>query len=82
MGSYHIPKETEIIPYVTKEKRAGTPWLSSIDVDFDEKEILERLNYENHDNKKVNQYLRLSLGENPSPYDSYLVETSKVNQSK
>ena len=76
--SFRIPVGSEIIPYSSKTGQRGMPRLTSIEVHFMEKDILEKIELENDDNQSTQSYCCLSLGENPSPFDCYLIAENSL----
>ena len=73
---YRLPVSSEIIPYSTQSKHTGGSVLSSVEVDFDEMDILSRVSRRVHGEEI--EYICLSLGENPSTFDSYLCKVIDV----
>lgn len=75
---YHLAINTLIIPYSGKEQKTGTPYEASVAFDFGKEDVIETLEIKSPSGD-INQYFRLPLGDNPSPYDSYLVLVSDVS---
>lgn len=71
---YLLRTGSPIIPYSTETKETGTSRLTSIEVEIEDEEILDVIIL---DDKR---YLKLSLGDNPSKYDSYLVNEEDLIQ--
>ena len=65
---YVLKPGSEILPYCSETNETGTSRLSSIEVVFEDADILEVVTLEGK------EYLKLSLGENPTQYDSYLID--------
>ena len=73
-----IPLGTEIFPYATGSASVGPGRLTTIEVVFEPVEVLERLSMPDPATDEPGTFIRLSLGENPSRYDSYLVRESAL----
>ena len=78
--TFHLPVNTWIIPFDSQGNTLGTPYYSSVALDFTEEDILEKLDLEILPGEGVRPYFRLSLGENPTKFDSYLVEVDEVSE--
>ncbi|MEO1051087.1 MAG: hypothetical protein AAFX87_10685 [Bacteroidota bacterium] len=78
MPQFHIPLNTEIIPYSTKTGQSGVARLTTVEVDFNEEEILEKVSLKVTQNEIKEELYCLSLGENPTKYDSYLVRVKDL----
>ena len=73
---YRIPIGTPIIPFVRSSRCRGRAALTTVVVEFADSEILERLLLD--DNGATIEYVCLSLGSNPTDYDSCLVRTTHM----
>ncbi len=78
MPNFKIPLGTEIFPYSTETSNAGPGNLTTVEVTFRPSDILERLSRNDPVTNGAVDFIRLTLGENPSAYDSYLVRRSDV----
>ncbi len=75
---YCIPIGTEIFPYSREKRLAGPGRLTTDQVTFERSDELERVSRPDPDTNRTVQFICLSLSENPSRYDSYLVRVSGV----
>ncbi|GAB4236515.1 MAG: hypothetical protein Tsb0034_11210 [Ekhidna sp.] len=66
---------SKIIPYNSANGHVGQYRLSTIDLKIYKEDILGEIEWENE------RYLRLSLGENRTQFDSYLVEESLLEEA-
>ncbi len=71
---YRLPIGSEIIPFATKSGQQGGVVQTTVVVDFEEKDILQRL-HQQIQGVEI-EFMCLSLGENPSPFDSYLFKAT------
>lgn len=76
--AYHIPLGTEIIPYASASDQTGWARQTSIAVSFEAAEVLETLSRIHPVSGERVSFYRLSLGDNPSMFDSYLVAVTAV----
>ena len=76
--TYCIPLGTEITPFVSSTRQRGVPRLTTIEVLFEDDEIIARIQSELTPAEDRKAFYCLSLGENPSAFDSYLVQIEKV----
>jgi len=76
--SYQIQLGTTIFPYKSKEGTLGFPRDTTIEVEFEESEILEKLNIRDPENNEFTDFIGLSLGPNLSNYDLYLVRKEQI----
>jgi len=76
--SYQISLGTTIFPYNSKDGTIGFARDTTIEVEFEENEIMERLNIRDPENDEFTDFIGLSLGTNPSDYDLYLVRKDQI----
>ena len=77
---YHLPIGTEITPISNVNGQKGASVLTTVVVDFDESDIVERIK-QTIDGEEI-EYICLSLGNNPSPYDCYIFNTNDIEHLK
>ena len=75
---HRIPTGTRIIPYPATDGAIGEPRLSTVEVIFEADDILEQITLANPRENAPARFLRFTLGENPSRFDSYLVRASDI----
>lgn len=79
--SYRVPLGTEIIPYASASGQTGWARLTSILVTFEQSDVLETCILAHPSSDTPTAFYRLSLGDNPSIFDSYLVAVDAVEQT-
>lgn len=77
---YRVVPGLEIWPYNTEEKQMGMAWETSTSYEIPPEDILEELALTLPNETEETAIFRLSLGENPSPYDCYLIRKKDVIQ--
>lgn len=77
---YKIFSGTEIFPYAQETGKIGVPRLSTIDVTFELVGQMHELKIDDFDNGRPASFYCLPLPENESPFDSYLVRESDVDE--
>ena len=77
---YRIPIGTPVVPFASRKKQMGSTRMSTAEAVFETGEILDQPEVTDPTTGLTKNYYRLALGDNPTDFDSYLVETGKVEE--
>ncbi|MEO9966699.1 MAG: hypothetical protein ABJF11_12960 [Reichenbachiella sp.] len=78
---YFIPLGTEFYPYVSAKQLTGAKKQTTVEINFDEEEIVDTLHIENPESGEYAIFYQLPLEDNKSVFDSYIVSVASVIES-
>ena len=79
---HRIPVGTEIYPFSSDSGEIGPGRQTTVEVVFSDGEIMKTLSRPDPAGGPEARFYQLSLGENPSQYDAYLVRTQDVEVAR
>lgn len=80
--NYFIPIGTDFFPYDSDKHQAGVGRKTTLEIEFEMFDILDTLHIENPDSGDREVFYLLSLDQNSSSFDSYIVAVDAVIESQ